>query len=291
MKLIVTDMDGTLLNDRQEVSKENAQAVRDALADGRIVAVATGRDLREARLPLQKAGLELPIISVNGAQMHNEQQELVAEEPLSRDLVREAIEVLRAEDVYFEVYTTEGAYSDNYSKALAVVVDVLKSTGSDQSEAEMLAMAKKRFENGSVKPVDSYEKLIDQEHPILKLLAFSLEADQLNAARDRLKENEAYAVSASAADNLEITHQNAQKGIALEALANSKGVSLADCMALGDNLNDVSMFQKAGTAVAMGNAEGKIQEECHYVTKTNEEHGVAHAIYTIAGVKMTVRND
>ncbi len=51
-----------------------------------------------------------------------------------------------------------------------------------------------------------------------------------------------------------------------------------DTMAIGDNYNDLSMFQRVGRAVAMGNADEEIKGQCHFVTLTNEESGVAKAI-------------
>ncbi len=50
-------------------------------------------------------------------------------------------------------------------------------------------------------------------------------------------------------------------------------------VAIGDGLNDVSMMQKANVSIAMGNAVNELKAMCHYETLTNEEHGVAHALY------------
>ncbi|MDO7268162.1 Cof-type HAD-IIB family hydrolase [Shouchella clausii] len=288
MKLIVTDMDGTLLDEKRSVSKENEEAIKAAQKQGAVVAIATGRDLYEATVPLKKTGLSLPIISANGAQIHDEHGRLLHEAVLSPDQARHAMAVLKNENVYFEVYTNEGVYSDDFEAGLAVVVDVLKSTGAKLSEQEIMTFAKDRFDNGSIKLIDCYEKLLEDGAVVLKLLAFSLDAERLMSARDRLELDKNFAVSASAADNLEITDVNAQKGIAVERLAQSLGISPKDVMAVGDNFNDVSMFQKAGLAVAMGNAPGEIQKQVDLVTKTNDEHGVAYAIRNYALKKQSL---
>ncbi|MFD2506884.1 HAD family hydrolase [Halalkalibacter alkalisediminis] len=77
IKLIATDMDGTLLGDEREVTIENAKAVKEAQTQGVTVIVATGRDELEARLPLKQADISCPVISVNGAVTCNEHGEVL----------------------------------------------------------------------------------------------------------------------------------------------------------------------------------------------------------------------
>ena len=89
------------------------------------------------------------------------------------------------------------------------------------------------------------------------------------------------AVSSSGHENLEITNRQAQKGIALEAFVKAKGIVLAETMAMGDSFNDVSMLERVGRAVAMGNAAYEIKTLCDVVTETNDEHGVAKAILEV----------
>ena len=76
----------------------------------------------------------------------------------------------------------------------------------------------------------------------------------LDNAREALKSLPGLAVSSSGAGNLEITNINAQKGIAVEQYAKSKGISMENVMVIGDNYNDLSMMERAGRSVAMGNA-------------------------------------
>lgn len=61
----------------------------------------------------------------------------------------------------------------------------------------------------------------------------------------------------------------------------AKGLDMADTMAIGDNLNDVSMLERAGRSVAMGNASYEIKALCDVITDTNDEHGVAQAILEV----------
>ncbi|MCT7750174.1 HAD hydrolase family protein, partial [Lactobacillus gasseri] len=70
----------------------------------------------------------------------------------------------------------------------------------------------------------------------------------------------------------------AQKGIALMDYAKLQGYQPDEVMAIGDNLNDESMIRMAGIGVAMENAAPEIKEIANFITKTNNENGVAYAI-------------
>ncbi len=100
-------------------------------------------------------------------------------------------------------------------------------------------------------------------------------------AEETLASLDELTVTSSGHDNLEITNRNAQKGIALESFVKEKNISLSETMAIGDNYNDVSMFERVGKAVAMGNATYEIKSLCDEVTHTNEESGVAKAILSV----------
>ena len=85
---------------------------------------------------------------------------------------------------------------------------------------------------------------------------------------------------------MEITSVNAQKGIAVEQYATSKGISMDQVMVVGDNYNDLSMMERAGRAVAMGNAPDAIKAACTHVTATNEHDGVGIAIQEVLQVQV-----
>lgn len=271
-------MDGTLLNEARQVSTGNAETLKQMQQEGKPVIIATGRDYYEACVPLKKVGLEVPVISANGAQIHDETGNLLKEEPLNREQVKATMAILRKHSIYFEVYSSKAVYSDQVKQGLAVVIDVLKSTGANLTDVEMMQHAKERFEIGAVKEIASYESLIEENETILKLLAFTLDKQKLNQAAEEIRKYEQISVSSSAADNLEITHVNAQKGEALQWLCERYNLPIQEIVAIGDNGNDLSMFAKTPLSVAMENAPAYIKEQAVYETKSNELDGVAHAI-------------
>ncbi|MCA1320375.1 Cof-type HAD-IIB family hydrolase [Bacillus tianshenii] len=284
VKCIAIDMDGTLLNNNHVVSEENAKAVKVAQRNGVEVVIATGRSYAEAKDVLIEADIHTPIICVNGAEVRSMEGEVVAINPLMNKQVLELAEILDKHDVYFELYTQSGTYSKDYDKAVATLLDIFMSVNEENDYEEVLKAAKERMEDGRTKLVDSFEPILNDEKTIIfKLLAFSLDKKRLEAARSELLETGHVAISSSGKDNLEITSTEAQKGIALSVFTSERGISMEDTMAIGDNYNDVSMFERVGRAVAMGNAPEGVKAKAHMETDTNINSGVAKAVLEVLG--------
>lgn len=279
IKCIAIDMDGTLLNQNHVVSKQNADAIKLAQQKGVEVVIATGRSYKEASPVLKEAGIETPIICVNGAEVRSVTGEVQYYTPLHNEEVKKVVTVLNKHDIYFEMYTQEGTYSNDYDKALATIIDIFASANRTQAYEEVVEAAKERFTEGNIQIIDSYEGLLESDDTIVyKLLAFSLDSNNLENARNELKSMEKIAVSASGKENIEITNVEAQKGIALTSFTGERNISMVDAMAIGDNFNDISMLERAGHSVAMGNAPDEVKNVAKAVTDTNINSGVAKAI-------------
>ncbi|MFC7370098.1 Cof-type HAD-IIB family hydrolase [Fictibacillus iocasae] len=279
MKLIAIDMDGTLVNKQLKVTKENAQAIREAKNKGHLVVIATGRSYDEARFALSDAELHLPLICVNGAEIRSDDWEILTSVPIPHIQYEQIARTLNNEDIYYELYTNKGTYTANRERAYEVMKDIVLTSNPEATDDDVQKAALRRIKLGLVNVVSSYSELLQEEGvEVYKLLAFDGNHDKLTRAANHLTEMDELAVSSSSKNNLEITNAEAQKGVALEKFAQMHDICMKDTMAIGDNFNDVSMLERAGTPVAMGNAEEEVKKIAKYVTKSNEESGVAHAI-------------
>lgn len=282
IKCIATDMDGTLLNSIQQVSQENKEAILKAQAQGIEVVVATGRSYQEATYALNEAGLNCPVIGVNGAEVRTKEGDVISAISIDKQIAKGVAKKLQENEVYFEVYTNDGAYTIDGDKAVSIIVDIILSANPDVNMQEAVTAAEKRVHEGRIHLIDNYDVLFnDEDAQVYKFLAFSFDSKRLEAASNELADFKELTVTTSGHENLEITHKDAQKGIALEAFVKTNGIDLSETMAIGDNFNDVSMFERVGRAVAMGNAGFTIKSLCDVVTDTNDENGVAKAILEV----------
>lgn len=279
VKLIAIDMDGTLLTPEHEITPRTILAINKAIGQGVHVVIATGRAYYEAHAIVREYRLQIPYICLNGAQVRDEAHEVVADHPLSRDLITEVSEVLKAEDIFYQVYTDRAIYTTSIERDIDIFIELAKQSGGTPDVDKIRRLMRERLSKTSLQEVRDYREIYEREdESILKFLAASSSRAKLVRAKNYLNEIDDLAVSASSQGNIELTHADAQKGIALEKLADNLNIDLKDTMAIGDNLNDISMLKRVGTAVAMGNATSEVKAISHFVTGTNSNDGVAEAI-------------
>ncbi|WP_157800937.1 Cof-type HAD-IIB family hydrolase [Bacillus solitudinis] len=279
MKLIATDLDGTLLNEANEISVENASAIRKAQQLGITVVIATGRSYEAALKPLADASLTCPIICLNGAQIYLENGELIRNIPLDKVACEKIIEACEKESVYVEAFTSHGGFSISREEFIRILVNIMKIHYPTLSTDTVNERMKQRFQDEKIEIIEDLNLIINNEDiNIYKFLAFSLEDHDLENTRKQLEKNEDINITSSGHMNLEFNHPDANKGRALSIYADKLGIEMKNVMALGDNFNDYSMLQLAGLSVAMENGDPAIKELCDYTTKANTEHGVAFAI-------------
>ncbi|MBD3107040.1 HAD family phosphatase [Bacillus sp. AGMB 02131] len=279
IKCIASDMDGTLLNSMEKISEENARAIKAAQESGAAFVIATGRSYKEVRCMLDEADLNCSVLSLNGAVAYDENGKLISSDPIDVNTVHHVRGLLDTYKLYYEIYTNKGVYTYSKEQSLAILVDILVSAMPHLDPLFIAEKAGQRFESDFMTLIDDYDKLYEvPDMQFYKFLIFSNDNSLLEKIGGMLKQLKQLAVSSSGPGNLEITNNTAQKGIALSRFVSERNIALNDTMAIGDNFNDCSMFERVGKPVAMGNASAEIKLLCGEVTLTNDENGVAHAI-------------
>ncbi|WP_125704847.1 Cof-type HAD-IIB family hydrolase [Lacticaseibacillus daqingensis] len=280
IKLIASDMDGTLLNDKMQVSAGNAAAIKAAQAAGIEFMVATGRNITEAKPLIEEHGLTTAFIALNGARVYNEAGELKVDVPLGADILPQIVQILQARHIYFELVTAKGVVSDNKVARIQNVADLLVNLNPDTTYKIAVALAAARLELMNITYVDDYAPILaDPTTEVMKIIAFSSEGQAALAEPQALLEATGrLVVTSSARTNIEINDIKAQKGFAVQAYAAQQGITMDEVMTIGDNLNDASMIRMAKYGVAMGNAIPAIKDLAWTTTAINTEDGVAQAI-------------
>ena len=280
IKMIASDMDGTLLSSHLAISETNKEAVLEAQAQGIEFMVATGRAYSEAKPALDDAGIKCSMITGNGAQIFDENGEAIVTFSIDKKTTKEIMTTLREKNLYFELMTTNGVYAESQPQRVENFATLLANQVPHLTFKMAIAMASTHLNMLPVHYINNYDELlVDDSVEILKVIAFSDEGPKLlRPIADELEANGPLYVTASFPNNIEINHKDAQKGNAVKLMAEKRGIGLEDVMTIGDNFNDVSMLKVAGVSFAMGNAEEDVKKIAKYEADKNMNHGVGKAI-------------
>ena len=287
VQIIASDMDGTLLNDKMVISKRNAAAVKEAQAQGVHFIVSTGRAYDEVKPLITEAGFNCPMITLNGAFVLDEEGKEISAAPIPDSIAKQIMVKLKRQGLYFEVITAKGVCSDNKAKRIENFAELLASTSPDTPYKLAVTLASARMELMNINYVDNYLDLVDDPKTVIgKIVVFSPEGQKvLGPIKDELAKNKNLVITSSGPGNIEINHVNAQKGVALQAYADSLNIPMDNVMAIGDNNNDLSMIKAVGISYAMGNGSDEIKLAAKYLTLPNTEDGAGRAIEEVLAKK------
>ncbi|AYE37754.1 HAD family phosphatase [Companilactobacillus zhachilii] len=280
IKLIASDMDGTLLNEKMEVSSRNIQAIKDAEKNGIEFLIATGRGLSEAK-PFLKNHVHPGFITLNGAEVFDTKGDLISSNPISREAQKQVIEIFNKYNVYFEVITDKGIFSNDREARVTNLANLLMKLNPGTSFKQALKDTQERVKMMPMNFVDNYDHILDNDsYQIMKLIGFNEHQHKVLAPlkKEITKKIKDVVPTSSSPNNVEVNSIHAQKGIALLQYAENKNILPEEIMAIGDNLNDYSMIRDAGVGVAMANAIPAIKEIAQIETESNINDGVAKII-------------
>lgn len=280
IKLIASDMDGTLLNEKMEVSNRNIQAIKKAEQSGIEFIIATGRGLSEAK-PFLKNHIHPGFITLNGAEVFDNKENLISSNPLSVASQAKVVDYFHKYNVYFEVVTNKGIFSNDREARVNNLANLLVKLNPGINFKQALRDTQERVKMMPMNFVDNYDAIFnDKSYKIMKLIGFNEHQHRILAPlkKDITKNIKDVVVTSSSPNNVEINSVNAQKGIALLQYAQNRNILPEEIMAIGDNLNDYSMIKAAGTGVAMANAIPVIKDIAQISTDSNINDGVAKII-------------
>ena len=267
IRIIALDLDGTLLDSDKNLSEANRAALAAAAAKGILVVPTTGRFFGMMPPAVRDLPFVRYAITVNGAQVYDRETDtaIVREElPLEQ-----ALAIMRYLDGFDVIYD---CYQDNWGRMTRAMQEKAEEYAQCPHYVKMIREFRKPYP-------DLKDYLAGEGRDVQKIMLFARDP----AVRDRILADiqtpfDNLAVSTSTFNNLEINTATAHKGRAIERFAAHFGWTLANCMAFGDGLNDLSMVKMAGTGVAMANAAPEVLAAADYVTLSNDDDGVAAAL-------------
>ena len=280
IKVIASDMDGTLLNNNHQITERTVKAIKDVQAVGIRFVIATGRSFEQALHVLENTGIECDYIVYSGAEIRNANHEILQRGCMNTEDCRMVYEILKEYELMYLFGAEDMDYCIGSTKdrELELIHHIL-TFNPNLTEEEVRASELFKFFLSKTKVVSDFEELVKAGVDIVKIFAASDDINMLKEINERLSENKNLAIASSFDNNIEITDIKAQKGIALKYYIESLGYTMDEVMVLGDSMNDYSMLSMDfGATVAMENGAEKIKETVKFVTKSNEEDGVAYCI-------------
>ena len=257
-KLVAVDLDGTLLDSNRQVSARNRQAICDLLDAGILFSISTGRPLQGVTQFIDMIGADMPFILYNGAVvLTSRSKQVLHESVLAGELAKEVVRLgqERGTNVFVyaagEMYVSEINQSVNEYRAKIKVEPIVVE---DLAQTAALGVTKVLFR-------DTPDRIAELENEISPHFQGILNS------------------FTSLPILLEFVDINTSKGVAMQKIGERYNIKQAEMMAIGDSFNDADMIRYAGLGIAMGNAAQKIKDIADATTSTNDEDGVAEAIY------------
>jgi hypothetical protein len=257
IRLVLADVDGTLVTQQKVLTARAVSAVRDLHDAGILFAVTSGRPPRGMSMLIEPLQLQTPLSAFNGGLIVEPDMTVVEQRVVPEDLVGATINVM----------TSSGLAAWLYRGAEWYVVDV-NGPHVDREAATV------EFEPTVV---DSFDDLHDN---VVKIVGVTDDRDAINQATEACRTQFGDHVSAAQSQPyyLDVTHPDANKGGVAKYLSSRYDIAPEDIATLGDMPNDVLMFAHSGLSIAMGNASAEVQRAARKVTDSNEEEGFANAV-------------
>lgn len=258
-QLVVSDLDGTLLDSANRVSPGTVEAVRLIRERGIRFSIATGRGFFISLPLVRRLGIDQPVIISGGALIAHPDGSIVDQRPMRMEDVAQLVALGRKAGLGISFHETNGVIAE---AADSIWEQSIRRNWLPEETERILAFRRVP------------DLLAACQCPPVRVDMFG-PTERVDAAQKMLdgKLSEVHLLRVFA--HLEITHQGVNKGSALTHLAEYLNIPLSAVMVIGDDVNDLSMFKTAGFAVAAGNASPQIKALAGAVAPTSDEGAVA----------------
>jgi Cof subfamily protein (haloacid dehalogenase superfamily) len=282
IKLVVSDMDGTLLSKKSGISDANLKAIQSLKKQHIEFAIASGRDYQGVYSIMEEYGIECEAILGNGAQYVLKDGTLIMSCYMNKEVVKDVAHIFHQRNLPYMIFTTKGFYTGQKPSFVreAFIQRSIRRFHASLQDFEHDGKMNNAPCNQLIQICD-WDDFLNQDIDIIKVESFSLTSTESSTCRQELENIPTISYLSSFDDNYEVTDQNAQKGLILEKVIEMKGLNKDEVMVLGDGMNDLTLFECFPYSFAPMNADEKIKELAYRVVRDCEEDGFAEAIQTI----------
>ncbi|KGM09749.1 HAD family hydrolase [Cellulomonas bogoriensis] len=266
VRLIATDMDGTLLDDQHEPHPTLWPLLEDLTARGIVLCPASGRQHQRMAQQFAHSPHDVVLIAENGAYVQHGDTVLGAT-PLGREAVAAAVRTARA-------LTDRG-------RDVGVVLSTGQGAHLERTDQEFAGLVSRFY--ADVTPV---EDLLAVAHDAFKVAVMDRNGVQDGTADALLRSNPGQQVVVSGQHWVDVMATTVDKGTALRTVQERLGVTVDQTIAFGDYPNDLPLLEAAGTSFAMADAHPRVAARADHTAPSNTANGVVRAVAAILGIDM-----
>lgn len=283
-KLVVVDLDGTMLNPYGMVTENTKNVIRQTIAKGTDVIIASGRPIDSIQTIAKEIGSQNYFIAGNGALIYDIQKdEVIYDKFLPKQKVLEIIKICEENSISYNVYTDQTILATELKyNVLYYQKENLKKEEKKQTK---ISIIKNMYDYVENKKEEKFLKITicDDNQTVFQSIIRKLRKiqgidvlDVSHMSRKTIKQGtEEIAIEYY---YTEITMQNVDKWDAIEYLIKKLNMKKEEVVAIGDNVNDKKMIQEAGLGVAMEGSTPEVIQVANLVTTSNQEDGVAKVL-------------
>lgn len=259
IKLLLADVDGTLVDSKKRITPRAAEAIRKLEEAGIGFAITSGRPPRGMKTVAETVKVTAPIAAFNGGTLVKPGSfDVIESLTLPRDIAEQVIARIGQEGLDVWVYAGLEWY--------------LRDPNAPHREKEEHTV---QFAPSVVKDFSAA-----LEAGVAKIVGVSDDLDLVARTEKVIQERFGASVSAARSQPyyLDVTHPRANKGNVVEMLVKTQGVSAESIATFGDMPNDVLMFVKSGFSIAMGQASDEVKKAASRVTSDLDHEGFAEGV-------------
>jgi Cof subfamily protein (haloacid dehalogenase superfamily) len=273
IKLVLADVDGTLVTHEKVLTPRAIASVQALARAGIAFAITSGRPPRGMQMFVEPLGLTTPLAAFNGGRFVRPDLSLVEQRVLTREAVEPVLAIIKAHQLDSWIYRgndwfvreRHGPHVDREEWTVKFPPTVVSDFADKMDEVVKV-----------VGISDDLEAVAKCEADIVRQFSSNVLCKQTNPQRDR--QPPAVFAARSQPYYVDVTHPQANKGAVVLALGKMLGIDPSEVATLGDMPNDMSMFEKSGLSIAMGQSSEEVKRAATHVTTSSEEEGFANAI-------------
>lgn len=285
-KIAVIDLDGTMLNQYGIVTQNTKDAIKEAQNKGIEIIIASGRPIDSIKAIAKQIESKKYFISGNGAIIYDiSKDETIYENTIKKQKALEIIKICEENSIYYNIYTEKEIVAKSLQcNVLYYHKENINKEDKDKTHINIVE--------------NIYDYISNRDEKIVKITVCDKNKVIFNSIIRKLKEITEIEVLDVSHMSRKIIHQgteeipieyfyteisakNVDKWNAIEFLKEKMNIKTEDVIAIGDNINDKKMIEKAGLGIAMGQSHPEVKKVAKQITTSNLEDGVAKVLKEI----------